>query len=599
MLFFVRTIFLGYKYFFFASVLPLIYICYNKTAKIKWHVTRNQFLSFISAILVVVIFCCNFSKRPLLIKEFINLFVTIFLLFLFEPHKHGAVFFKQIMLFVDIAGVIAITRSILSLVGVDIPYPKFLFESDSFPLTLDNNFYSLYFLLTIPISIYLLSIQKIPERIFVINTVVSSINILFSASRRGYILYGIMIIYYLLLIAFEKKKIIKMYKYMVLSTIACIVIATAIALHHYNVNRSSLNTSSPLFWKYYKVYTFFSPETSLPTFQNKLTYGKVDWENEIHDCNNLFYNSDFYDDLKYWSSIQSNNDDISMNVITDSVNSRFIRINRNSGNGFWQLYYIGRPIYYHKNLTYSISFKYRIIKGGGLPFSVGWEIEEDGKFIRNTPATVTLDQSGWYSYFTSHEFAENQSNAICFLNSLQPQTIVDIKDIKMECNDTIGLPMFIDELTFKKSASSKNNFIAPRADRWRYAWELWQTKYNWKQKLFGHGFDYLEWYGEKFYNNPKRYDFPHNPIISAFLYSGIIGGVVYIWFLAMSLWLYWKKRSDLGIFFIMYLCCMFFCMFSGSSHFSFPLFVFLSLLPFVEQRKISDSEAFKTNSIEA
>ncbi|MBR5642754.1 MAG: hypothetical protein IKW77_01035 [Salinivirgaceae bacterium] len=46
--------------------------------------------------------------------------------------------------------------------------------------------------------------------------------------------------------------------------------------------------------------------------------------------------------------------------------------------------------------------------------------------------------------------------------------------------------------------------------------------------------------------------------------------------------LYWKRRLQLGIFFIMYLCCMFFCMFSGSSHFSFPLFAFLSFLPFVE-----------------
>ena len=35
----------------------------------------------------------------------------------------------------------------------------------------------------------------------------------------------------------------------------------------------------------------------------------------------------------------------------------------------------------------------------------------------------------------------------------------------------------------------------------------------------------------------------------------------------------------------MCLRCMFFIMFSGSSHFSFPLFAFLSFLPFVEYRK--------------
>lgn len=151
-------------------------------------------------------------------------------------------------------------------------------------------------------------------------------------------------------------------------------------------------------------------------------------------------------------------------------------------------------------------------------------------------------------------------------------------------------------------SNKDDQLFSTRFVRWQYAYEIWQTKYNWCHKLFGHGFDYLEWFGEKFHNDPKRYDYPHNPIISAFLYSGIIGGLFYIYFLGMVFWYYWKYRKHHMVFLLMYLVTFFFMMFSGNSHFSVPIFTFLSLIPFltkyyIESGKINTKQdAISTNS---
>jgi hypothetical protein len=128
-----------------------------------------------------------------------------------------------------------------------------------------------------------------------------------------------------------------------------------------------------------------------------------------------------------------------------------------------------------------------------------------------------------------------------------------------------------------------------RIGRYNYAWNLF-VNFSILKKIFGNGFNYLEEYGLKFHGNPQRLDYPHNPIISSFLYSGIIGGLFYIYFLIMVFWNYWKYRKHHMVFFIMYLVTFFFMMFSGNSHFSVPIFTFLSLIPFLTKYYIDREE---------
>jgi O-antigen ligase len=127
---------------------------------------------------------------------------------------------------------------------------------------------------------------------------------------------------------------------------------------------------------------------------------------------------------------------------------------------------------------------------------------------------------------------------------------------------------------------SESKLASPRIKRWLFAWEIFRD-YSFTQKLIGNGFEYLELYNEKFYPNKDKIDYPHNPIISSFLYSGIIGGLVYIWFLLTSLYYYYKYRKEFGLLFILYLVTGFFIFFSYNSHFSIPAFSMLSVVPFV------------------
>jgi len=122
-----------------------------------------------------------------------------------------------------------------------------------------------------------------------------------------------------------------------------------------------------------------------------------------------------------------------------------------------------------------------------------------------------------------------------------------------------------------------------RYKHWGYAFHIWYYDYSILKKIFGNGFVYLEKYGEKFYNSPKRYDYPHNPILSALLYSGIIGVILYIYFLVIVFINYWKYRKYHMTFFIIYLISFFFIMFSGNSHFSLPVFNLFSLVPFLSK----------------
>ena len=130
--------------------------------------------------------------------------------------------------------------------------------------------------------------------------------------------------------------------------------------------------------------------------------------------------------------------------------------------------------------------------------------------------------------------------------------------------------------------------MSERTSRWKYAFELWKTEYNWKNKFFGKGFDYLEMFGQKFYPDQNRIDYPHNPILSSFLYSGIIGGIFYLYFLALSFWYYWKYRKHHVLFFILFLVTFIFVFISSDSHFNVPIFAMLSLVPFITRHFVKE-----------
>ncbi len=589
-LFFSRTVFIGYKYLFFLLLVPCVaysvyWLLKNGTAKPQWG-------KLLLPLLVVVLFFAHFMPLSNVVKESVNLLLVLYFVAFADLYYEGdqsESFLKWILRLTMLVGVIAIVRLGLTVSKVHIPLGNKLFEGVGFALVNDCNFYSLFFILSIILSVRLYLNKRINGgKLFVIN-IISVINIVAVMSRRGYVLYGVIALLLVLLVIFKYGHDGKLLTACVAPTVLTIVGGLAFFLSFNKIYNDDLSIDEKI--KYYKLYTLFDDGVAFSEFDFKQKM-KRQQKHDYSIGDNLFFNGDLKRGLEGWNYLPAQHDCIRFNLVATENGDSAIRVTRGCSGGKWQVNYAGRPIIYHKDVTYNLSFSYRVIEGGLRPFNVGWWVNEGQGYRHNLPVAVTPIDSVWKRCEVSYKFVEDRLNPRCFINSLKAGSTIEVKNISLNCDETAGLPMYADQLPdsvihrffVKEGADTINYLIHTRTDRWRYALELWQARYNTKQKIFGQGFKYLEWYGEKFWNNPKRYDFPHNPIISSFLYSGIIGGVVYIIFLIMSLWLYWKKRQQLGIFFIMYLCCMFFSMFSGSSHFSFPLFAFLSFLPFVEYK---------------
>jgi hypothetical protein len=128
-----------------------------------------------------------------------------------------------------------------------------------------------------------------------------------------------------------------------------------------------------------------------------------------------------------------------------------------------------------------------------------------------------------------------------------------------------------------------NRFSGGRIQRVNYAIKIFSEQYSTSKKFIGGGFDYLWDFGHAFYykNNHRFYfDYPHNPVISAFLYSGILGGLSLVYFFCMTFLNFIRSFRSLIYFIFLYVIVFFFAFFSGNSIFGSPEFLFFSLVPF-------------------
>lgn len=591
-LFFCRTVFIGYKYLFFLLLVPCV--AYSAYWLLKIGITKPKWSKLLLPLLVIALFFAHFLPLSNVVKEVVNLLMILYFVTFADLYYSGdksESFLKWMLRLTMLAGVIAIVRFGLMMLGVHIPLNDKLFEGVGFTLVNDCNFYSLFFILSIILSVWLYLNKKINDgKLFVID-IISVINIVAAMSRRAYLLCVLIVVALGIIVILKRVeyKRGRVFNVSLMLTFAMIVFMAVVFPTIFYTPDMSINIKK----RYYKISSFIDNSISFEEYD--LRQQRKYYKKDHIDSNNLFYNGDLQAGMKYWKS--DSREPIVVSWHNDEVEP-YARIEKTYSARWWSLKYSGRPIYYKAGVEYTYSFKYRVVRGDGVPFRVGLWVKESSGYIEDLKKEITPFDSVWNNCVVRHIFEKDQMNPTCFLNAQEPNTIIDVKDIRLTCDDNLGLPHYIDQLPDSVihnyySQDTINYLTHTRTGRWRYALELWHTRYDTKQIIFGHGFDYLKWYGEKYHNNPDRHDFPHNPIISSFLYSGIIGGVVYIIFLIMSLWLYWKKRQQLGIFFIMYLCCMFFCMFSGSSHFSFPLFAFLSFLPFVEYK--SEEKAEKVN----
>jgi hypothetical protein len=124
------------------------------------------------------------------------------------------------------------------------------------------------------------------------------------------------------------------------------------------------------------------------------------------------------------------------------------------------------------------------------------------------------------------------------------------------------------------------NFIDLRISHWKFALQIYSTEYNWPKKLFGGGFNFLNWYGYYFMKDKTVSDWPHNPFLSILLYSGICGLIIYCFFIYKVFYYYLKYKKEYPMLFIFFLVTFFFTFFSGGSPFDPPIMGFFVILPF-------------------
>ena len=147
--------------------------------------------------------------------------------------------------------------------------------------------------------------------------------------------------------------------------------------------------------------------------------------------------------------------------------------------------------------------------------------------------------------------------------------------------------------------SSKNIGVDDRIIHWQFAWQIFKNEYSWPKKLIGGGFDHLNWFGYYFLKDKTKSDWPHNPILSILLYSGILGFSVYIFFLYKVLYYFIKYIKEYSVLFIFFIISFFFSFFSGGGPFDPSSIGFFSVLPFfihyVHKNEKSEPGLFSNN----
>jgi hypothetical protein len=228
---------------------------------------------------------------------------------------------------------------------------------------------------------------------------------------------------------------------------------------------------------------------------------------------------------------------------------------------------------------------------------------KDGVNTSNAVALITKFRKKESHYFLSdgvdHAGFQNLSKSItseCGTKKVIFSGLIDLSPFSSNASDYVRndpdkirnlVSKFISEDTTYYPYKSNiildpisNPFIADRLLRWKFALKIFSNEYNWKQKIFGGGFNFLNWYGYYFFGDKLRSDYPHNPFLYILLYSGILGVSLYLFFLYKVFYFYLKYRKEYWIFFVFFLITFFFCFFSSGNPFDPPIMGFFMILPF-------------------
>lgn len=607
--------------YFFLPLLPFFFIfnIYNlsKVDRFEsiWKILRCNFPIFIISFFVLFGFMISSTYTMFSIKEVLYDFVILFLcitLFLNinnedQFKKFTDILSNQYIFFSIIFGLIGFLKLVFQLFGFEFSFIHSSLLTFGPSLNTDYNFYSLFY--CIGLLILILSRFKFSKTSFLLIFILLNLNIVFSGSRRGIfflVILWVILIMFGLNLKFNLKRVIILFSILLLLFLVNELVLSPVFIQKYprlknqsanlnsNLHNSAIKITNGVFARYL---TIISDKTYEELNQTRSVWEKFNSSKINYDrfCNSkrdscLVYNGSFNFGLLFWN-LSGNS---TKHEIIETPFGKGIRVSRLDGDeGYWALAYNGRQIIYYADHTYKLQFRYRIERGDSLPFNIGWWVKDGNKGYMPYALNLAVLNStnGWKQATTSYKFIETHFNLPTFLNSLKDSTIVDLTDIELFDLDRIdSLPIYVDQIKengpLYQSLSqaqpdliNNNRFTTSRTNRWVYSWTVFKDSLSLPQKIYGGGFDYHEMFGKEF--GEGKYDYPHNPFLSAFLYSGIIGGVAYIWYMFLVFYYYIKYYKYHLYYFICFLVVFYFSFFSANTHFSVPIYAILSIIPFL------------------
>jgi O-antigen ligase len=162
---------------------------------------------------------------------------------------------------------------------------------------------------------------------------------------------------------------------------------------------------------------------------------------------------------------------------------------------------------------------------------------------------------------------------------------------------------FSEDTTYKPpksvliSDTTKESVQNNRTLRWKFAWQIFGNEYDLKNKIFGGGFTFLNWYGYYFLKDKTKSEYPHNPFLNILLYSGIAGLFLYLFLILKVFFIYSKYRNEYSFFLKSFIIVYFYSFFSGSNPFDPAVMGFFILLPFFIQ-SIHEKSLVQTQILE-
>lgn len=543
------------------------------------------YIIVISAIYLIAI-CCS-SVIPFLLYQGIFHIIVIFsMLFIYEVF-FSSTNLSSILSHIEIIWIVLLTINgifaLLNFFGL-INFSK---SSISVSLMSDYNFFALSYLIGLLI-LFKIS-QQISKRKLLIYLlmILFFIIVLLTASRRGITISLLFLFVFIISkLSFNKIKLIVLFSLIIITS--SIILKKQIVFFSFR-NESFLEKICKISYRYNEV---FDTKYSYSKFSDKFKLNKFRFKYfDEFNKSNLLQNGNFENGFLFWLENTTN---LSRKIIKTQWGNGVELKKGKSKPKLWSLIYQGRKIYYHKGDTYRLCFKCKPIKGDNQSFSTGWSFVDsisdlkNNQRINNLPKRIIPLENGWFEVECVHKFNRNAISPPMFLSYQEPNTIIQIADIRLFNNDEKKFSEnFVYDFLPKYQTNLKLiNFAEDRKARLIYAIELFND-YSLVNKLFGKGFDYLRFFKQRY----NKFDYPHNPFVSPFLYSGLLGGILNLVFILLIV-LYYIRHIKTSLMSIVFFTTLFFCLFSGNTIFSIPILLVLIVYPFMKNNFVDN---IKTN----